>query len=78
MKQKGNFYLVWKKGKKNIQSNIYQVTPEHTIYPKEILSLSLKVYYHAGTAQPRYVPGALFRLILFFSIVRARRSTELS
>ena len=33
--RKGSFYLIWKKGKKNVQSNIYQASHEdQTLYPK--------------------------------------------
>ena len=51
LKRKGTYYLVWKKGKKNTQSNMYQISPDDPAHPKEILSLSLKVYYEGGVAK---------------------------
>jgi len=55
LKSTGTYYLVWKKGKKHTQSNKYQLTNDKTFSPKEVLSLSLKVYQQGSTTLPRHV-----------------------
>jgi hypothetical protein len=65
----GTFYLVWKKGKKSTQSNRYQVTSDESVFAKETLSLSLKVYHAGNSALPRHVNHSYPRPISFCSIL---------
>lgn len=55
LKSIGTYYLVWKKGKKHTQSNKYQLSSDQTYFPREILSLSLKIYQQGTTILPRHV-----------------------
>jgi hypothetical protein len=79
MPRRGGYYLVWKKGKKSIQSNLYHSNSQDPLYPKEVLSLSLKVYYQGGLPQPRHVLSTIYhRPILFYSQPKGSRSREAS
>ena len=74
--RRGGYYLVWKKGKKNIQSNIYQSKGQDPIFPKELLSLSLKVYYQGGMPQPRHVRLFIVRLISYCFLQKGNKYKE--
>jgi hypothetical protein len=74
LRKRGTYYLVWKKGKKNVQSSTYSLNGEDPVFPKELLSLSLKVYYQSGLPLPRHVPPPALRPTSSSSTNRGKRS----